>query len=218
MKPFRRARGAYVARLSDDERSVLAGVASDVADLLADDEDDDAATDAPDTQADPGGDRLDALARELAAPVRRPQDPAVHRLLPDASREDPELADEFRRLTQADLRDTKAAGLRLLARTLVARDGAKPSHVVVAPADARPVAAAMTDVRLVLAERLGIRTDEDAEAIYTTDPVTAQRAQLVAVYGALSWLQESLVTLMLDDARNGVDVTPRGGAGPQASG
>jgi len=217
VKPFRRTRGAYVARLTDDERRVLAGVASDVADLLADDVDDEPDDDRPDDDR-PDDDRLDALARELAAPVRRPQDPAVHRLLPDASRDDPALADEFRRLTQADLRDTKAAGLRLLARTLTARDGNRPSHVVVAPADARPVAAAMTDVRLVLAERLGIRTDEDAEAIYTTDPVTAQRAQLVAVYGALSWLQESLVTLMLDDARNGVDVTPRGGAGPQASG
>ena len=94
------------------------------------------------------------------------------------------------------------------------------AHVGAGPATGRivvaqDVAAAITDLRLVLAERLGIRTDEHAERLYDAlvdspqaelegideilDP--AARRYLVAVYGALSWLQESLVDLLLHDLR-----------------
>ncbi|MDM7832583.1 DUF2017 domain-containing protein [Cellulomonas edaphi] len=197
MKPFRRARGAYVARLTDDERAVLAAAATDVASMLAADE------------APQAGDLLAGLAHDLGRSTARPDDPAVRRLLPDASRDDEELAAEFRRLTQADLRASKSAGLLLLARVLTERPGKRPSEVVVERADARAVASAVTDIRLVIAERLGIRTDEQAEAIYDLDAVPAAARQLVAIYGALSWMQESLVGLMLDDARAGVDVTPQ---------
>jgi hypothetical protein len=195
VKAFRRARGAYVARLTDDERSVLGRAALDVASMLADD-----------GAVPPTNDLLTGLAHDLARPANRPDDPAVRRLLPDASRDDEELAAEFRRLTQADLAASKRDGLLLLARVLTERPGKRPSEVVVERADARAVAAAITDIRLVVAERLDIRTDEQAEAIYERVPPGG--GQLVAVYGALSWLQESLVTLMLDDARAGVDVTP----------
>jgi hypothetical protein len=196
VKAFRRARGAYVARLTDDERSVLAGAALDVASMLA----------ADDTAPPPSSDLLTGLGHDLARPTSRPDDPAVRRLLPDASRDDEELAAEFRRLTQANLAASKRAGLLLLARVLTERPGKRPSEVVVERSDARAVAAAITDIRLVIAERLDIRTDEQAEAIY--EHVPPGGGQLVAVYGALSWLQESLVTLMLDDARAGGDVTP----------
>lgn len=196
MKPFRRARGAYVARLTDDERYVLAAAASDVASLLDDEE-------APATD-----DLLAGLAHDLARPTPRPDDPAVRRLLPDASRDDEELAAEFRRLTQADLRASKSAGLRRLAAVLTDRPGKRPSEVVVDRAEARALASAITDIRLVIAERLEIRTDEQAEAIYDLATVPEGARQLVAIYGALSWMQESLVTLMLDDARAASDVTP----------
>ncbi|HWJ85858.1 MAG TPA: DUF2017 domain-containing protein [Cellulomonas sp.] len=202
MKPFRRTRGAYVARLTDDERDVLASAASDVASMLEDDE-------APETD-----DLLAGLAHDLERPTARPSDPAVRRLLPDASRDDDELAAEFRRLTQADLRASKSAGLRRLEAVLTDRPGRKPSEVVVERGDARTVAAAITDIRLVIAERLGIRTDEQAEAIYDLTAVPVGARQLVAIYGALSWLQESLVTLMLDDAR----VTPVDGSSGGSSG
>ena len=64
-----------------------------------------------------------------------------------------------------------------------------------------------------------MRTDEDAERLYdalldspqaesarrrTTEALDpAARRYLVAVYGALSWLQESLVELLLHDLRAG---------------
>ena len=67
-------------------------------------------------------------------------------------------------------------------------------------------AAALTDVRLVLASRLGLHTDEDAErlhaeielathALETDDdgslPVDPERVWLGMLYQALTWLQES---------------------------
>jgi Domain of unknown function (DUF2017) len=59
---------------------------------------------------------------------------------------------------------------------------------------------ALTDVRLVLGERLGLRTDEDAEELALElrnldedDP----RAFLAAIYDFLTWLQESLVQALM---------------------
>ena len=56
---------------------------------------------------------------------------------------------------------------------------------------------ALTDVRLVLGERLGLRTDEDADGargrgsgeLDEDDP----QVFMVAIYDFLTWLQESLV-------------------------
>ena len=210
----------YVADLDQVERVILARVVADTADLLgthlADGPPQDAAPDAlagPDTMIWP-----DAHAEE-------PADPALARLLPSAS-EDREVAHEFRRLTESDLRRRKVANLRLAWTGL--RGPAGPLAVAreVAPA----WAAALTDVRLVLASRLGIETDDDAERLYevaegAVDPADADgtrdstggsgdgpdgsgedevldaevRAALAALYAALTWLSESLIQAMLDD-------------------
>jgi len=207
MRGFKRRRGMYAARLDADEREVVAALVADVAELL-------------------GGGRLesrdpvpagDGHPRMRIEPLAPPTDPAVRRLLPDASRDDPEVAAEFRRLTEDDLRADKIARLARLWDALTTPvEGWRADAFVVAPDEARDVAAAITDLRLVLAERLGIRTDEQAEHLYDTlldspqaevaqdaaealDP--AARRYLVAVYGALSWLQESLVEVLLHDLR-----------------
>ncbi|WP_454300183.1 DUF2017 family protein [Salana multivorans] len=62
-------------------------------------------------------------------------------------------------------------------------------------------AGALTDVRLVLAERLGIEDEEDAarlDQVARTAPDEVSRA-LASLYLALSWLQESLLDVMLRD-------------------
>jgi hypothetical protein len=96
--------------------------------------------------------------------------------------------------------------------------------------DAAPAfAAALTDVRLVLAERLGLETEEDADRLYATleEQAAAEeeaagvgpsddddrpareileaeaRAWLGSVYAALSWLQETLMAVLLDDLGRG---------------
>ncbi|MGC0273806.1 DUF2017 domain-containing protein [Pseudactinotalea sp. Z1739] len=141
------------------------------------------------------------LAR-LGQDVPEPADPALARLLPAASRDDPELAAEFRRLTQDELRNDKIARLRMVWAAL----RAPGTKLTVPPEEAMDWAAAMTDVRLVLSERLGIRSDADAEEIYALSTTSGRpgsseeedlRLALASVYSAFTWLQESLVQVML---------------------
>lgn len=123
------------------------------------------------------------------------RDPALDRLLPTANRQDDEAAAEFRRLTETGLRQRKAAGLALAASLLRAED-----RLVLDEVSARAFLTALTDVRLVLGERMGLRTDEDLEALEAAagdldpdDPL----AYALAVYDFLTWLQETLASAML---------------------
>lgn len=143
----------------------------------------------------------DQISR-LGQDVPEPTDPALARLLPPASRDDEDLAREFRRLTQDELRNDKIARLRMVWAAL----RAPGTKLTVEPDQAMDWAAALTDVRLVLSERLNIRTDEDADEIYAlaAAPRTGEaggeedlRLALASVYAAFTWLQESLVQVML---------------------
>lgn len=191
MWTFRRDRdGGYVARLDAVERSVLLDVVDEVVQLLGGEQ-----------QSSGAVGSLESVQLETAA-VPPPEDPAVRRLLPDVS-DDPAAAAEFRRLTEADLRAAKVGQLLHL-RAVVTE--ARPDALVL-PSEAPAVAAALTDLRLVLAERLGVRTEADAEALHhlvleeegpagPDDPLAARRF-LATVATMLSALQESLVGLML---------------------
>jgi len=184
MRPFRRDGEAYVAHLEPAERAVLLDAVDDVVALLAADH-------APGAADFP---------RMAPGPLPPPADPAVRRLLPDAST-DREIAAELRRLTEQDLRATKAGHLGRLRAGLLAAD----PDLVVAPDDAAAVAAAFTDVRLVLAERLGVRDDEDSDALHAlvlagddgTGDVDDGLRLLATLHVVLGVLQESLVELML---------------------
>lgn len=138
------AGGAFVARVDATERAVLVHVVDQVVELLG------------------GADAADGTPFRLgAAAIAPPEDPALLRLLPDGSKADADVAAEFRRLTEVDLRATKVTNLL---RLRVALDEARPL-LVVGPETAPGVAAALTDVRLVIADRLDLRTDADAEAL-----------------------------------------------------
>lgn len=198
MRAFRRQKGQLVARLDAGERAVVASVVADVAELLGAGRFEDGAATATSSPAGPGS---PGGWSPRTGPVPPPQDPAVRRLLPDASRDDPEVADEFRRLTEDDLRARKVARLRCLWTSLVHGEPGWPEHaLVVSPQAADDVVATLTDLRLVLGERLDLRTDADSEALYdglVTEDEDDVRAYLASVYGALSWLQESLLAVML---------------------
>lgn len=63
-------------------------------------------------------------------------------------------------------------------------------------------ASALNDVRLVLATRLGIESEEDAQRVASyTDWSQAQDVEsyMSLVYQFVSWLQDSLVEAMLSD-------------------
>ena len=96
----------------------------------------------------------------LAATELADRDPALERLLPTAHRGDDEVAAEFRRLTEHGLRERKAANLTVGDRRAARTEGDQLELTRRRP---QAVVVALTDVRLVLGERLGLRTDEDAD-------------------------------------------------------
>jgi Domain of unknown function (DUF2017) len=219
---FARARGGRVkVRLGEPDRAVIAGLLEAVSDML-DPEQTDAVAEGRDADAGPSADAQDpdgaaegpdavgggppAIA-EPAAPdeaallaqlesdlaVSPPADPAVARLLPDASREDPALAQSFRRLTEHELREHKRTALELAASAL-----RRPGSVVLDDSEAQALLKGLTDVRLVLAERLGIQTDEDGEFLHAAIAAGAGDgdeawSQAAGLYDVVTFLQEDLV-------------------------
>lgn len=200
---FRRTRDGYQTRLDADERAIIARVVSDVAQLLGVDVTQPPLTQGEENQGLPNltwpsvglGDDVpdDAFGAEA---MREPLDPALARLLPSAS-EDDAVAREVRALTEESVRSAKGERLRTLWWALQA-----PGHKVTIPVErAMDWAGALTDIRLVLAQRLGVEDAEDAsdlEAVATSGTDEVSRA-LASLYLALSWLQESLVEAMLSD-------------------
>jgi hypothetical protein len=186
-KGFRKTRRGVSAKLDDGERTLLAHLFVEVWELLGSE---DSGTGVSDVG---GGDPVDPLEAMvgIGTATDEPDDPALARLLPSAHRDDADVAAEFRRYTEQGLRARKRAGLETARRTL-GRDGALDLD----DDEARAWLVALTDVRLVLGERLDLRTDEDAEELAASlgdvdedDP----RSFLVAIYDFLTWLQESLV-------------------------
>jgi hypothetical protein len=115
-----------------------------------------------------------------AAPA---SDPVMGRLFPHAYPDDPVAQDEFRRLTGEDLSARKSANARVIADALGA--GHWPREVVLEPAEAVRWLRALTDIRLVLADRLDV--DDDGM------PARDASDDMIAVYDWLGGVQESLV-------------------------
>lgn len=222
MKAFKSKGTEYVARLDETEREVVSQLAADVAELLGATPAQLAAGHDPAVDRDPWeiagpGDFLAGLSGtpSHAPGPGEPDDPAVRRLLPTAS-DDAEVADEFRRLVQPDLRHLKIERLLALVRAL--RD--ETGRLAVPANRADLLSGALVDIRLVLAERLGLDSDEAADELYRDltlishdvddpegepvvggqrGPAAALRLHLGSAYAALTWLQESLVTVQLAD-------------------
>ena len=127
----------------------------------------------------------------LAATKDAASDPAVGRLVPSAYPDDPEAARQFRGLTEDDLLGRRAADAAVVLADLTdAGDDIDPSALSPESAleefaialDTQAVDAWMrtlSAVRLVLATRLGIETEDDADP---TDPR----------YGIYEWLGSRL--------------------------
>ena len=194
--PFIYGHRGITGRLEDAERELLRGLFNDVVGMLEPEES---------AHADP----LEALVG-LSPNASEPEDPALARLLPNAVKDDDEASLEFRRLTERSLRQGKVGALRAAALAL------DSAHLVLDDAAARHWSTALNDVRLVLAERLGIRSEEDAERIHAkTDWSEAEDIEtyLALVYNFVTWLQTTLIEAMLDAHRVG---SPGNGSGSGA--
>ncbi|HEX9352206.1 MAG TPA: DUF2017 domain-containing protein, partial [Streptosporangiaceae bacterium] len=142
----------------------------------------------PDQPADP----LDDLARLLGqagetGPATPPDDPVLARLLPDAYQDDAEAAGDFRRFTEQELRNGKAAAARTVLATLP-EDGGR---VRLSEEEAQVWLRALNDVRLALGVRLSITEDFEAR-LQDLDPADPRSAYMW-VYDWLTFLQETLV-------------------------
>ena len=193
-KAFKRKGARFVAQLDADEREVVVGLMEQTHELLAP------------VPRDPTGDPFEDLVSRLGMPrlkdlgdevSQAPRDPALERLLPSAHRQDPELAAEFRRLTEYGLRERKAANLATAISALQDADGDK---IRLDQEQAQAMVVALTDVRLLLGERLGLRTDEDADELQDRFEAASQddpQLYLAAYYDFLTWLQESLIQSLM---------------------
>jgi len=201
----RRADGSLACRLDGEEKAIIAQVAQETADLIRADLGLDTEGEVL-RRAAQSEDPLRRLEAEFAGrDAREPGDSAVQRLFPAAS-EDPDAAAEFRRLGQQDLADGKLSDLRRVMAILDASGGGH-SEVVLDDADALVVLRALNDVRIVLADRLGLKRDGDFDTVRMLQQIGERVEEagpsgdeehvgsdiVIAVYELLSWLQESLL-------------------------
>ena len=136
-----------------------------------------------------GDPSMDDLARLLGqtGPATPPDDPVLARLLPDAYADDAEAAGDFRRFTEQELRDGKAAAARTVLATLPEEGG----RIRLSDEEGQVWLRALNDVRLALGVRLSITEDFDARAA-DLDPADPRSAYMW-IYDWLTFLQETLV-------------------------
>jgi hypothetical protein len=160
MKPFRATRGGdVVARLDPAEAGIVGLLLDQLEQLLAADADDVAG------------------------------DPVLARLLPDGHRGDPELAADYRELTESTLRSGKTDDLAIVRATLPDGGG----EVRLDRDQAGAWLRTSNDLRLALGTRLDITEDTEPP-----EDVVGEQDQQLAVYYWLTALQGSLVDALAD--------------------
>jgi hypothetical protein len=202
---FKKRQGHYVARLDPVERGLVVGLMEQVRELVQ-------PAAAPEPEEGDEFDRIvaglggvglgvslaaDDQVAELTAGVPPQRDPALDRIFPTANRQDDQVAAEFRQLTEQGLRARKTRNLDTAIAALAQLEDQK---VTLDHDQAVALVVALTDVRLVLGERLGLRQDDDLDLIEEQVSSLAEDDPAVyalAVYDFLTWLQETLAHALL---------------------
>lgn len=134
---------------------------------------------------------LASLLEQLVDVLFDDADPAMQRLLPDAYRDDEEAAAEFRRFTAEGLAERKIANARSVLDAVGNNvEGVQEEEdrvVVLDEMHAQQWLRALADLRLIIANRLGIEGDEEEGR---TDDAAVPLQQS---YQWLGELQESIV-------------------------
>jgi len=184
MTVFRaRRKGRVSVELPPYAAGLLASLVRQLVELLSDGE----------AQATGSSDPLEAML-ESSAPRDSPQDPALLRLLPDARPDDEDASAEFRRFTERGLRESKVTDAFVVLAALGVPEeevGTADLEFELDGGQARAWMRCLTDLRLTLAERLGITAD-DAQ-LWDNLPADDERTPIYEIYGWLSYLLESLI-------------------------
>jgi hypothetical protein len=167
---FRAVRGGGVAiELDAGEASILRSLVVQILGLVQ-----------------PGPTGEDPLERALGiGAAEKPSDPVLARLFPSAYADDDKAASEFRRYTEATLRDGKRADAEIVLET------AEPGRVELTGEQAEAWLRALNDVRLALGVRLEVTEEihEELADMREDDP----RYPAYVTYDWLTYLQDTLV-------------------------
>lgn len=221
-RPFRPTRKGYAAELEYAEAQLLAMLARDIDQMLAAREAEhiDAGLKPASNAKDPAGgtnagvaaawwEEL-GLSNDIADPdssllgeahtLADPEDPALLAILPRSIHSTDAVGaldgadDAMRARTEPGLVSSKREGLQWLARAVM------KDPFLIPPEKAGQAASTLNVMRLVLAARLGIENQEDADRVQDAmeHGVTHDPDQGMAVlYGFTSWLQDSLMHALL---------------------
>lgn len=179
---FRRnRRGQVWLHLPDGERGLMGDLLDQMYALLDEPE--------PEEPVDPLAELVG-----IDPTARRPEDPALARLFPDAY-DDPDDAAQFRRFTQRDLRATKVANLVRARETLD-----RPNPTRLDDAECQAWLAALNDLRLTLGTRLDV--GEEGPESYLQLPEGDPTRALYLVYDWLTHHQDRLVQALQKGLRS----------------
>ena len=172
---------SYIAQFADSEKEVLLNLCEQIIELLAE-------------RVDHGHDDPLAAMVGITSHDSPPEDEVLHRLLPNAYA-DAADASEFRRYTESTLRSKKQA------HAISMRIHLKSSDDGIVDLDhdnANAWLGAINDIRLALGVRLKVEngSHDHLEILAPDDPLRG----VYSVYTWLGWLQESLLSALIDDA------------------
>ena len=172
---------SYVAQFADSEKEVLLNLCEQIIELLAE-------------RTDHRNDDPLAAMVGITSHDSPPEDDVLHRLLPNAYADSVDSS-EFRRYTESTLRAKKQE------HAVVMRIHLKSSEDGTVDLDhdnANAWLGAINDIRLALGVRLKVESNsnEHLEILAPDDPLRG----VYAVYTWLGWLQESLLSALIDDA------------------
>jgi hypothetical protein len=171
---------AYVAFFSVSERDILLNLCEQIIELLSE-------------RVDVGHDDPLAALVGIASHDTPPEDEVLKRLLPNAYADEVD-ASEFRRYTESTLRGKKQAHAIAMR---IALKSSPEGDVELDHQGANEWLGGLNDIRLALGVRLKIENNnhEHLELLAPDDPMRG----VYGVYTWLGWLQESLVSSLMDD-------------------
>lgn len=181
MTPFERVHDGIAVHLDSDETTLLIDLAYQLAGMLQERAKESVSGDTPD----------DVLFARfgIGGPDEAPRDPALARLLPDAYRGDRDAASQHRHLTERGLVERKVQNAESVAASLESASLESASREsrerILDAAGVQSWLRCLTDLRLTIAVRLGIESDDDETG----------GGAMHDVYDWLGYLQGSLVEM-----------------------